>query len=407
MDRSGISSAQKSRLGAPRLLSTIDGEIKNLLFSFPSWIYERALYEPAERRFIDGYLDVVKAIMRTATARMSFTILIHASAAGLLKEWLVRNGIRAKVRLVDCPDDLRFTVWSNDMFLVGEDHAGRHSYGLVPPQFPRAGDGMVAELLARSGCFALRRSPLFFQGGNILVGDDFLLIGADDLRRSLRKGGIARRDDEPAGAAVKRALRLRLDRSRTAHVIAARTRVHRQEMRAVRNRGRKWTEMLYFGNFAGTRQPLFHIDMFISLVGRAESGRFKLLVGDPRMAGAMVGSAGWPDSMPEAFDDIALQLSQRGFEIERNPLPLAYYDNHRTRERVWYFATYNNVIVQGDPPIVWLPSYGHGRWKKFTRTDAANRAIWERNDYEVRLLPNCHPIAMRHGGALCIAKCLA
>ena len=407
MSRCGMSSVPKSPPGAPRLLSTIDGAIENIFFSFPSWIHERARYGPSERRFIDCYLGIVKAIMRTATGRMRFTILTHASATDLLAQWLVRNGLRDKARLIDCPDDLRFTVWADDMFLVGEDQAGRHGYGIVPPQFPRSGDGKVAEVLARSGCFSLRGSPLFFQGGNILVGDDFLLIGADDLCWSLRQGWIACRDGETENAAVRRALRLRLDRGRTAHVVTARAPVHHQTTRAMRDRGEKWTERLYFGNVAGTRQPLFHIDMFISLVGRTDDGRFKLLVGDPRMAATMVGNAGWPDAMVGAFDDIALQLSQRGFAVERNPLPLAYADNHRLRQRVWYFATSNNAIVQRDPPIVWMPSYGHGRWRRFARTDAANRAVWERNGYEVRMLPNCHPIAMRHGGAHCIAKCMA
>jgi len=297
MSRCGMSSVPKSRPGAPRLLSTIDGAIENIFFSFPSWIHERARYGPSERRFIDCYLGIVKAIMRTATGRMRFTILTHASATDLLAQWLVRNGLRDKARLIDCPDDLRFTVWADDMFLVGEDQAGRHGYGIVPPQFPRSGDGKVAEVLARSGCFSLRGSPLFFQGGNILVGDDFLLIGADDLCWSLRQGWIACRDGETENAAVRRALRLRLDRGRTAHVVTARAPVHHQTTRAMRDRGEKWTERLYFGNVAGTRQPLFHIDMFISLVGRTDDGRFKLLVGDPRMAATMVGNAGWPDAM--------------------------------------------------------------------------------------------------------------
>ena len=66
-----------------------------------------------------------------------------------------------------------------------------------------------------------------------------------------------------------------------------------QERRPIELGGEPWTEVLYFGNKPGTVQPLFHIDMFVTLAGRAEDGRYRVLVGDPHLAAQILAM---PDS---------------------------------------------------------------------------------------------------------------
>jgi hypothetical protein len=85
--------------------------------------------------------------------------------------------------------------------------------------------------------------------------------------------------------------------------------------------GEQWTEFVYQGNAPGTRQPLFHIDMFISLAGRGEDGRYRLMVGDPREAAILTGEPLKPEAMPEVFDNIAAQLAQSGFAVIRTRSP--------------------------------------------------------------------------------------
>src|SRR5690606_9608083 len=82
-----------------------------------------------------------------------------------------------------------------------------------------------------------------------------------------------------------------------------------------------WKESLYAGNEPGTVQPLFHIDMFITLAGRACDGAYQVVVGDPRLAAQVLGVPVWPHAMAEIFDDIAGGLERRGFRVLRNPLP--------------------------------------------------------------------------------------
>ena len=59
------------------------------------------------------------------------------------------------------------------------------SFLVEPFTFPRAGDSIVAELVAEASEIQSIQSPLYFQGGNILVADDRVLIGVDYLYETL------------------------------------------------------------------------------------------------------------------------------------------------------------------------------------------------------------------------------
>jgi hypothetical protein len=92
----------------------------------------------------------------------------------------------------------------------------------------------------------------------------------------------------------------------------------------------------------------------------------------------------------------------------RNPLPLVYMDDPAARERVWYFATANNALVQnGTTKDVWLPTYGYGNWAALEKTDAANEAVWNGLGFTVHKLTDFHPFAENLGAVHCIKKYLA
>ena len=118
------------------------------------------------------------------------------------------------------------------------------------------------------------------------------------------------------------------------------------QSRAVTINGEQWTEVLYAGT--GYHQPIFHIDMFVSLTGRGQSGRYRVLVGSPAEADRLLGRSPLPQALSEIFDDVARELEAQGFDVIRNPLPLTYVDDPQARERFWYFATSNNCLVQID-----------------------------------------------------------
>ena len=162
-------------------------------------------------------------------------------------------------------------------------------------------------------------------------------------------------------------------------------------------------------NREGTVQPIFHIDMFITLAGRNSEGKYQLVVCDPRLAAALVEQPDGILTSPDAFDEIAETLSRLGFEIIRNPLPLVYVDDPEMRVRKWYFASYNNALVElkaDGAKMIWLPTYGHGNWQELEKTDQENKRIWEELGFNVILLEDFHPFAENAGSAHCIKKYL-
>jgi hypothetical protein len=178
-----------------------------------------------------------------------------------------------------------------------------------------------------------------------------------------------------------------------------------QQARRFTLAGQEWTELRYVGNRPGTTQPIFHIDMFITLAGRGSDGRYRVLVGDPRAAAQLLGSDLPVHAMAPVFDDVAAGLGRQGFDVHRNPLPLVYVDDPDRRERLWYFASSNNALVDGE--VVYLPSYGHGTWAALATTDQANEQLWHRLGFQVRFLADFHPFAENLGAAHCITKYLA
>ena len=136
---------------------------------------------------------------------------------------------------------------------------------------------------------------------------------------------------------------------------------------------------------------------------------FKYLVGDPSLAFKILGKPLPVHSMQNIFDNIAKNLNNIGFDVTRNPLPLVYMDDPQRRERIWYFATSNNALVQNSKDngkIVWLPTYGHGNWTELIATDNANVTIWKDLGYDVRTLSDFHPFAENLGAVHCIKKYL-
>ena len=198
------------------------------------------------------------------------------------------------------------------------------------------------------------------------------------------------------------------DPARNFFFAGTRLRVPAVETRPLTIDGEAWTEVLYAGT--GYHQPIFHIDMFVSLTGRSPTGRYRLLVGSPAEADRILGRASQAHAMNELFDDVAHELEAQGFEVLRNPLPLTYVDDPEARERFWYFATSNNCLVQIDETQgnhVWLPTYGHEAWSELTATDDANRRVWEELGFTVHQLADFNVFAQNLGSVHCIKKYLA
>ncbi|MDP1849707.1 MAG: hypothetical protein Q8K79_18110 [Solirubrobacteraceae bacterium] len=398
-----------TRPSAPSLVASGQGAIARLLLTIPSYAVEGGARNP--------YGVVYRDLLAKLPADTELVILTHDGVADEVRGWLAGAGRTTAGRdtVVATDDFLGFSVWAEDPYVViSHDAAGQpggsHAF-VEPAAFPRYGDALVADQVTGAAGIDLFQAPLHLQGGNVLIGDDFFFIGIDYPLLTFAEGILTA--PAPAGedALVREVYRRYLDAERTFVPVGTTLPVPAAERREFRLQGATWVEDLYGGNAPGTRQPIFHIDMFVSLAGRGDDGRARVLVGDPREAARLTNEPLQPHAMAPVFDDIARDLARRGFAVTRTPLPLVYSDDPDARVRSWYFATSNNVLVhapQGARPTVYLPTYAHGPFAgALAATDRRNAEIWAGLGYDVVALEDFHPFAINLGAAHCIKKYLA
>ena len=387
----------------PQIVSSAHGALRHVLLCYPPY---------AEGDFT---LETTYAeLLRELPAGCDLTILVHPQVVDDLNRVIDRERPGNRPTLVESPDYLSFSVWAEDGYVAVADVGSKpaKTFLVEPFSFPRYGDGLIADLVAEATDVQATQAPLYFQGGNVLVGDDFMLVGADYLTRTLETW----RQSAPVligdGSPAKRARELfnrAFDRRRRLHFLGLARPIPEELLspRRFRQDGEQWTEDVGAG--AGSLQPIFHIDMFLSLAGKSpKSGRYRVLVGSPAAAAEILGQRLPDHALALAFDEIARRLKRLGFEVLRTPLPRVYVDYPDERLRQWYFATSNNCLVEitDDSRRVWLPTYGHGPWEALGATDEANKEIWEGLGFEVVQLGDFHYFAQNLGALHCIKKYL-
>lgn len=383
----------------PFLIGTADGPISRILLTIPRYAVDDPTMSAA-----------YQALIGSLPSNTALVILVQQSAKASVESWLTNAGRSAKSIVDTFEDTLNISIWAEDGYVVAQDKASGVTYFVEPYSFPRYGDGLVADFVTNFTDLRSTQAPLYFQGGNTLIGDDFFLIGADYPANSLQyvnQGVLQPPDPTKPKAFIEQMYRDYLDHSRRLIYVGSGLPVPAQNTREITVDGEVWRETICAGNHPGTAQPLFHIDMFITLIGRANQ-KYKLLVGDPATAFKLLDRVAPEHAMVRIFDDIAESLSAHGFDVLRNPLPLVYIDDPAHKQRMWYFATSNNALVQNSPTKeVWLPTYGYGEWSELSKTDAANKKLWEDLGFRVHQLPDFHPFAENLGAVHCIKKYLS
>ena len=386
----------------PSLVSSTYGTIEAVLMTLPAYVF---LYP--------SYADPIRDLIAQLPSSCQYFILVPTDHRNDLERWLTAANAHSRATIVEAPPTMTFTVWAEDAYAAIRDVAGgitsaASRYLVEPAVFRRADDALIADEMARNTSLSQSQVKLYFQGGNILVGDDFWLLGMDYAINSLNLGYVVPQPSEGKLAAIERAYGQALDHSRKLHVIGSSVTVpHQQQVPIVIN-NEPWFEEVYVGNAQGTTQPLFHIDMFITLAGRSDDGKQIVVVGDPQAAADLLNTPLSRYAMQPIFNNIATKLTAAGFEVVRNPLPLVYQDEPARKIRRWYFATANNALVQTAEKDrrVWLPTYGHGDWRELAATDRANADIWRHLGYSVHSLGDFHPFARNLGAVHCISKYL-
>ncbi len=336
----------------------------------------------------DAWRSVYRALIDALGPNSAVTVLAEANADvdGLL------DGRRATT--IKAPAGATLTAWARDALIAAGDTTDRPLF-LATSALDRRDDAQAPALFAAATGARLIPTGLPFEGGDILIDRDRVLVGADSLRR------IGRGDAHAGGRALAAMFASVDGRARAILPVGGRPGPSETE-RPTDTPAPGWTEVVGFGQRPDSRQPIFHIDMFVSLTGLDRDGRPIALVGDHVLAARALGHAPLPHATPDAFAAIAHDLRAAGYAVERLPLPLLWTDDVVRRRRTWFFASYNNVLVADG--VVWLPEYGHDGWPEVDRTDKLAAAIWRRLGFEVRAVPGCLPLAENLGGLHCLAN---
>jgi len=421
-------------LQSPRLVSSYAGSIDRILFCFPMWASEHP-------SLVAGYLSVLEAL-RPGT---QFVVAQNTSAQPTIEEWFTKAGHSlSNVEFTPLPDFIMLTDWAEDAYVSLKDDADGSDYLMEPWEFGRWGDALIADAVEEYTGIRVSSSPLIFQGGNCLVGDDFWLLGTDYIADTV---ALVTRDRAPApvppgddprqwAAAL---FRQYVDARRTLTPIGTRRPIPLREFRGTREGDTFLLDLAMEG--VGTFQPIFHIDMFVTLVGRDADGAFQVLVGSPALADELLGTRS-PYALADVYDGIAEDLRRSGFAVRRNPLvhlpsPGASHHLSALREfakgddrlvpaidelvaaggqedtpvqaRTWHHVTWNNCLVENSTSVgrhVYLPTYGHGARAALGVVDEAMGALWEELGFTPHLLGDFNDFAERQGVVHCIKKYL-
>ncbi|MDX5483184.1 MAG: hypothetical protein LPK07_16005 [Hymenobacteraceae bacterium] len=384
----------------PCLVPSADGALDTVVLTIPAYAL-KGQGNPLWKVYADLILKL--------PGYTKLQILTHRSRKKTLQQWVEEQGLAGRVGIAGIPDNISMTIWAEDDFELVHDKGGK-LFMVQPHSNRRTADELASYYAGREFGWERVKVPVYFEGGNILVGDDFFFLGANYAVDTFHDLGelLVQDRDLNARKVITALYQQYLDQERTLYLIGSSLQLPAEEERSLTLNGEQWKERLYVKNSEGTVQPIFHIDMFITLAGRNGEGKYQVLVGDPRMASGLLGNNTCTWATTEAFDDIAETLRKLGFEVIRNPLPLTYVDDENQKVRKWYFATSNNALVevQEGKKTVWLPSYGHGNWQELRLTDDKNREIWESLGFEVVMLEDFHPFAEFSGATHCIKKYL-
>jgi hypothetical protein len=409
---------------ARRLVNSVDGHIQHLLLMIP-----RGATKPV-------YANVYRTLIGALPPQTTLICVVQESTAAAVNGWLKTAGRSGRDRVIVVPEYVGFTVWAQDPFCAARDDSG---WTLIEPvSFLRFGDMLLAGPVAANAGFTIEQVPVYFQGGNVLVADDFWLLGGDYFYKTLEfldKVIFPQGDPEPL-AFVRSLFQTHLDERRLI-VVESRTPVPAETQLLVEEHGRLVLDHVYRGNVDGTVQPIFHLDMFVTLAGRdPRDGRYRILVGQPTVPRSKYADRYRAYAMAPVFDDLAASLQSAGgrrVKVIRNPLPLVYkservdisaFDRPNDPQqfrfhvrlkaagqatvtiRRWYFASGNNAIVQKAPAgnTVWLPTYGSDDYPALRRTDRLNRAIWRQMGYKAVLMPPMNHMAYRLGSLHCMQQ---
>lgn len=253
----------------------------------------------------------------------------------------------------------------------------------------------------------IKPTSLHLEGGNILVGDDYALMGKDLLAANLVAVPNFSKDAEMAKGTLRSLVKHLEDALGVKKIHFVGTKEHRER------------------NGVHTSQPIFHIDCFLTLGGKNKAGEEVIFMGDPGWTWNKLQAAGLVDEVEDwefnplpkyvaDFEEIGNYLNTlAGFQVEK--FPLLYREEK--------YMSFNNCLVEvyqnGEGKEIknaFLPDYRGGPLATekldaiLTKLNGMAEEILNRNGFDQVQFLDCDGLfsekSMQNGSLHCMTKVL-
>ncbi|WP_119389354.1 hypothetical protein [Taklimakanibacter lacteus] len=377
------------------LFSDLGGAVKRIAMQFAPF-----LFQDADRR------AVYASLLGEFGCTTHVSVLIDATQADLFDDWV--SGLALKCTVVPVPvpgDELgKIRVWIRDSFLCAMEGSTRR---YLRPSSSKDEDGSQAQWLGQFDGTTVEPVNVHLDGGDCLVGLGIWFVGAQAVWHTADMEGQTCTYPEALAriGAIQGQLPFVVG-YKVANIrnkfqwLLSELRYKAREAAAERSEVRPLS-----GLFPGLvitltilRQVLFflmnqdeltqtwaHVDLIFCPTGRKKGDKHTILV-------AQAQDGNEADGQNDRLNAVADHLTSQGFDVQRNPTFFVVSDE--------YILGYNNVIMQTNPDIVWLPQFGG----KYAVEDERNVEIWEGLGYEVRKIPGCLAFAKSQGAIRCLTN---
>jgi len=230
----------------PKLVSSAEGRITSMLLTIP------AGNTGAE------FAAIYEALLKTLPSSVKFTCLVNTSSKQAVETWLQKHGRATSADVVEALDHVGFSLWAQDAYAVSTTSANE-TFLIEPLSFLRYADAVISDYVTTATTLRNFQTPLYFQGGNILIGDDFWLIGIDYPTKTLQyvENAIFPNPGESPEQLVRRLFADYLDVEKTLHYVGSTVPVPSEDIVLVKESGKYFVDLVYQGNHEGTAQPSF------------------------------------------------------------------------------------------------------------------------------------------------------
>ncbi len=315
----------------------------------------------------------------------------------------------SRVSFVELPSETGISIWPQDPFVVVSNQ--QETRLITPCTFEREDDRIMPIALGKALDIEVISSDLYFEGGNIVTGEDAVFIGVDTIAMNAQlhqeeRAEIKSRFEKLLGRPVVVVGQAEQTINHIDLIVTplSGNRVAIADSRLGANLARQSMQN------APEEVSGFEKQCENMFFGREDITELSDLSGDsilrPVIVGQTANAIRSSLAVADELDAIANQLSQAGYSVVRIPAlvpDLSLHLNEAGKEKPNYpFVTYNNVLVENKNgrPVVYLPQYG------FPVLDAAGAQGWKRLGFDVKRIAGFSTSAMYGGSLRCCTKVL-